>query len=106
SSVRHIVPPRATLFLRRRAHIAPRICFLLLDVRQSAHRGLIGVVGFLLESPFLLKLRFFFIAHALGRRRVLRIGRRGLHQERGCAHHDQERERGTFRFFIGPDGGR
>src|SRR5215475_13496856 len=69
-----ILSPHATLFLRRRAHIAPRICFLLLDVRQSAHRGLIGVVDFLLEGPFLLKLRFFFIAHALGRRRVLRIG--------------------------------
>src|SRR5262249_56793109 len=69
-----ILSPRATLFLRGRAHIAPRIGFLLLDVRQSAHRGLVGVVGILLKGPFLLNLRLFFIAHAGGPPTILPLG--------------------------------
>ncbi len=58
-------PNSAALFLRRRANVAPRIDFLLFDVRHSADRGLVGLLGIFLEGPFLLDLGFFFFAHAL-----------------------------------------
>src|SRR5262245_19749325 len=49
-----ILSPHATLFLRRREHIAHRICLLLLTLRQSAHRELICVVGLRMVGHFLL----------------------------------------------------
>lgn len=101
SSVRHVAPQGAALFLRSRPHVAPRIDFLLLDVRQPIDRGLIGVVGVLLEGSFLLDLRFLLIAHARRRRSMLRQGAWHLHQERGRAQRQQEQGKGGF--FIAPD---
>ena len=80
-----ILSPRRAVILRGCPNVAPRIDFLLFDVRQSAHRRLVGIVGIFLVGPFFLDLGLFLIAHALGRRSMLRIGAWRLHQKRGRA---------------------
>ena len=79
------VPPARRYFCGAVRDVAPRIDFLLFDVRQSAHRRLVGIVGIFLVGPFFLDLGLFLIAHALGRRSMLRIGAWRLHQKRGRA---------------------
>jgi hypothetical protein len=96
--------PSRRLFLRSRAHTAPRIDFLLFGVRNFTKRGLVGLVGIFLKGALLLRLSFFFWARLRRRRTMLRMS--GWRHQQHCRDHCYgERAQDASIFFITLDGG-
>jgi hypothetical protein len=91
------------LFLRSRAHTAPRID-LLFGVRHLSNRGLVGLIDIFLRGPLFLRLSFVFFARPRRCRRMLRMSVWHLHQQH-CRDHCYRRAQGylffTSRWMMG-----